>query len=594
MDKKNIPPNDHSSGIFYSLTRFAGSLWFAAVLMTLLLVALVCASIFEVMYGSELALVEFYRAWWFEGLLFLVAMNVFSSLVIRLPFSRRQIGFAVAHISILLVLAGAFITKHFGIDGQITLAEGQTAQTFDISRQILSVSNLSRQRESTFDLNLPSSRNFKPLDYPIYSVLNLDNLTIEIQRYLPASLPVRQVFNDNPDPNHAVEISLSPNGYDKAVWIFADPTAEDASDTIRFRLAADRKQLDHFLNPPPATSPADPGTLKIRYQNIDLQIPVRDALKSPVKVGNADLTVRVLRYMPHAVVDAAGRVANASDQPVNPAVEVEFVASTAHEKRLAFAHFPDFAARHRKQEIIPGLSLVYDQSPKTDFAVPVEIVSGPDGDLYVRFNSDGKNIETRKITVGTPIDSPWTGQKFQVLRRFDHARLDWKLVPDETSDPNRIPGLLLNITANQTRRQLWIQKQWTREITIDGQKFEFKYTNKNIPLGFDLTLDRFRIGYYPGGDRPKSFESLITIRQSPAQQRQTCRITMNHPVTYGGYSFYQASYNQEDGHWVSVLSVTRDPGKPLVFVGYIGMFLGMLFTIRERRNSRKNEISDLS
>lgn len=63
--------------------RAIGSLWFAVVLLVLLLVAMACATVFESTRGTEQALAAFYDSWWFELLLALLAVNVLSAVLVR-------------------------------------------------------------------------------------------------------------------------------------------------------------------------------------------------------------------------------------------------------------------------------------------------------------------------------------------------------------------------------------------------------------------------------------------------------------------------------------------------------------------------------
>ncbi len=101
-----------------------GSLWFAAVILVLLLVAMAFATIYETLYGTERALQEYYHSWWFAGLLGLLAANVAATLIVRFPFTRRQIGMVVTHLSILMVLGGALVTQSRGLNGRLVIAEG--------------------------------------------------------------------------------------------------------------------------------------------------------------------------------------------------------------------------------------------------------------------------------------------------------------------------------------------------------------------------------------------------------------------------------------------------------------------------------------
>ena len=51
-------------------------------------------------------------------------------------------------------------------------------------------------------------------------------------------------------------------------------------------------------------------------------------------------------------------------------------------------------------------------------------------------------------------------------------------------------------------------------------------------------------------------------------------IEVNHPLHYGGYRFYQASYGTEGGKWYTVLSVSSDSGVNLVYLGFILLTAG--------------------
>ena len=105
-----------------SIIRSAGSLWFAVVLLVLLMLSMGSATVFESMNGTEQALKLFYHSLWFRILLGGIAVNVLAALVLRYPFSRRQAGFVLTHWGILLALAGALVTARFGIDGQVGIA----------------------------------------------------------------------------------------------------------------------------------------------------------------------------------------------------------------------------------------------------------------------------------------------------------------------------------------------------------------------------------------------------------------------------------------------------------------------------------------
>ncbi|HZZ83725.1 MAG TPA: cytochrome c biogenesis protein ResB, partial [Anaeromyxobacteraceae bacterium] len=89
-----------------------------------------------------------------------------------------------------------------------------------------------------------------------------------------------------------------------------------------------------------------------------------------------------------------------------------------------------------------------------------------------------------------------------------------------------------------------------------------------VALPFAVQLDRFRIDYYQGTMRPSNFRSDVRIIDPAAGGAFPANIWMNHPFDYRGWRFFQSSYQQQGGRSATVLSVSKDPGEPIVFVGY--------------------------
>ncbi|MEI6166024.1 MAG: cytochrome c biogenesis protein ResB [bacterium] len=75
-----------------------------------------------------------------------------------------------------------------------------------------------------------------------------------------------------------------------------------------------------------------------------------------------------------------------------------------------------------------------------------------------------------------------------------------------------------------------------------------------------------------GGDI-KAFKSTIEVIENGVVV-STRTIAVNSPFSWGGFSFYQTSYNPEDLTW-SALQVVRDPGIPVVYAGFILMMAGL-------------------
>jgi cytochrome c biogenesis protein len=93
-----------------------------------------------------------------------------------------------------------------------------------------------------------------------------------------------------------------------------------------------------------------------------------------------------------------------------------------------------------------------------------------------------------------------------------------------------------------------IGKFWGTEgnlPVLQGETVQaFQSGRSKIPLAFQVRLDRFQVLYYSKGGMPKEFRSDLTFLQDGKEMaRAVCRV--NHPVTFGGLTFYQASYGSQ-------------------------------------------------
>ena len=109
-------------------------------------------------------------------------------------------------------------------------------------------------------------------------------------------------------------------------------------------------------------------------------------------------------------------------------------------------------------------------------------------------------------------------------------------------------------------------------------------------LPFAVRLTAFEIDYYEGTRRPAQFRSRVTVEDPAAGRETPAVIEMNRELAYGGYKFFQSSYRETPNRDQTILSVSKDPGEPIVFLGYYGLVVGMIVVlstrIAERRRAR--------
>lgn len=82
-----------------------------------------------------------------------------------------------------------------------------------------------------------------------------------------------------------------------------------------------------------------------------------------------------------------------------------------------------------------------------------------------------------------------------------------------------------------------------------------------VPLGFGVRCDTFRVEFYPNGT-PKEYESTLSFLQGDTIVRDRVSVRVNHPTTYAGLTFYQASYGVDDDASRVVVQITRQESGP--------------------------------
>jgi len=188
---------------------------------------------------------------------------------------------------------------------------------------------------------------------------------------------------------------------------------------------------------------------------------------------------------------------------------------------------------------------------------------------------------------------------------------DFMQKPDvKKMDERNIPTAIIELTRTNGSPGDWVVSEWTGDASLveavqnsyvdqigatmahtiasklaapqaiesNGQEYTFVLRPARIYHPFSLTLLKATHTVYPGTDIPKDFRSRVRIDNPQAGERREVEISMNHPLRYGGYTFYQ--YQMDAGQMAeqagrvpsSVLSVVRNPSwlTPYIGCGMVG------------------------
>ena len=95
------------------------------VLFVLFAIAMAAATIFENDFGSAAANSMVYSTRWFELILLLLSLNLVGQIVNLKLLRKEKLTIALFHLSFILIIIGAGITRYFGWEGSIHIREGE-------------------------------------------------------------------------------------------------------------------------------------------------------------------------------------------------------------------------------------------------------------------------------------------------------------------------------------------------------------------------------------------------------------------------------------------------------------------------------------
>ena len=95
--------------------------------LLLFLLGIGTATFIESIYGIQSAKIIIYNATWFEILLVYLGLNLISNIFKYKMFQREKIAMLLFHLSFIVILFGAAITRYISFEGLMVIKEGTTS-----------------------------------------------------------------------------------------------------------------------------------------------------------------------------------------------------------------------------------------------------------------------------------------------------------------------------------------------------------------------------------------------------------------------------------------------------------------------------------
>jgi cytochrome c-type biogenesis protein CcsB len=168
------------------IVSFLFSMFFTGILIVIFAIAIAYATFIENDFGTTTAKVLIYNSWWFEVLLVILSLNLIGSMINHKLFSRKKWPILLFHLSFILIVIGAGVTRYFGFEGNMHIREGEA------SNSIVSTESFVTIKASQNGVSATSEKAvmFSPYTANRYSAtvkVNGKSINIKNLQYMPSA-----------------------------------------------------------------------------------------------------------------------------------------------------------------------------------------------------------------------------------------------------------------------------------------------------------------------------------------------------------------------------------------------------------------------
>lgn len=224
---------------------------------------------------------------------------------------------------------------------------------------------------------------------------------------------------------------------------------------------------------------------------------------------------------------------------------------------------------------------------------------GFEGIMHIREGEQSNTIQSQEefMTILAKVDeklyraffpitiTPLVQKKFEKILPFDGGDLKVEYLDffpaKDKADTDRIR---VRVSFQGESEELEVSKNVGLDtvslFTLGDKKFALDWGSRTIMLPFAIKLEDFQLDRYAGSMSPSSYASDIVLIDPMNNVEKPYRIYMNNVLDYGGFRFFQSSYDMDEQG--TILSVNRDPGKIPTYIGYAMLTIGLLWAMFAR------------
>lgn len=301
--------------------------------------------------------------------------------------------------------------------------------------------------------------------------------------------------------------------------------------------------------------------------------------RNPYEFKVSGETVKVVDYLPYAVSES--RIEESDLETEGPALRVQLKNDQMNVVEWILQDSKSPASLNLgPAELILSKDDV-TTAPKGN-AVVIKSLKDKDAfQFFVYTESKGGLTKRGRAKIGDSIALGWMNIELRVMNIYSHAHRKTEYRKLDKPTPMSTSAMKLQFRD----QEYWLGLNSVVKLFADNFAIILSYGYRKVDLGFNLKLMDFQVGRYPGSMMAMAYESKVEVTGMEQQQV----ISMNEPLKYRGFTFYQASF-QEDVNGkpiASVLSVNDDPGRMIKYFGSFLILLGtiILFYFKKRTKS---------
>jgi hypothetical protein len=224
----------------------------------------------------------------------------------------------------------------------------------------------------------------------------------------------------------------------------------------------------------------------------------------------------------------------------------------------------------------PARVIMADTEPELVSGNAIVLIPGEKDWKYSIYTARKGGLDKKgTLNEGSVIPTGWMDIELRVLRIYPRAQEVVKVARREQPTSITRPAIRLRFNGDEQ----WLMLNSVLKLFAADKMYWISFANRRLDVGFEMALNKFNMGKYPGTNRAASYESEVEV---PGLGSHV--ISMNEPLKHNGFTFYQASFEQNEmgRPTTSILSVNRDPGRWIKYLGSLIMVLGtiMLFYFR--------------